>query len=338
MTQELTNSKWKDSSSKIIFEDPILCAQFLRGYVDVPILKDVQPEDIEDVTNRFVHMFTEERNSDVVKKVCRKEEDTPCYLISLIEHKSDVDYNVIMQVFRYMVFIWEDYEKEMEKKHPGISKTKGFKYPPILPIVFYDGVDKWTAATRLHDRVFLSDILGKYIPDYQCILVQLKNYSNGELKKKKDELSIIMLIDKLRSATEFAGISKEVNAKYLSDATLGTPEYLLGIMVQIVEVFLSRLNVPVDEVESFTGQIKERGMGELFKHFQGYDVQAVRKQVRKEEHDKTVEEDIKILVKAFRDVGVSKEMAKNQLMEKYCLEENVANEKIEMYWKEEIKK
>ena len=23
--------------------------------------------------------------------------------------------NVVMQVFRYMVFIWEDYEKEMEK-------------------------------------------------------------------------------------------------------------------------------------------------------------------------------------------------------------------------------
>ena len=204
--------------------------------------------------------------------------------------------------------------------------------------MFYDGVDKWTAATKLHDRIFLSDVLGKFIPEYQCILVQLKDYSNDELKKKKDELSIIMLIDKLRSAAEFANMSKEVGEEYVNDATLETPKYLLGIMAQIVEVFLSRLNVPADEVEAFTELIKERNMGELFKHFQGYDVQAVRKQVRKEEHDKTVEEDIKILVKAFRDVGVSKEMAKSQLMEKYCLEENVANEKIEMYWKEEIKK
>jgi hypothetical protein len=48
------------------------------------------------------------------------------FLFSLIEHKSDVDYNVVMQVFRYMVFIWEDYEKEMEKEHKGISKTKNF--------------------------------------------------------------------------------------------------------------------------------------------------------------------------------------------------------------------
>ena len=60
----------------------------------------------------------------------------PFYLISLIEHKSNVDYNVVMQVFRYMVFIWKDYKKEMEKQQPGISKTKNFRYPPLLPIVF----------------------------------------------------------------------------------------------------------------------------------------------------------------------------------------------------------
>lgn len=68
------NSKRKDSSAKMIFGDPVLCAQFLNGYVDIPMLKEVKPEDIEDVSNRYVHMFTEERNSDVVKKVCVKDE------------------------------------------------------------------------------------------------------------------------------------------------------------------------------------------------------------------------------------------------------------------------
>lgn len=103
--QQLDNSKPKDSSSKLIFDNPILCSRFFRDYVDIPMLKDVQPEDIEDVTHRFVHMFTEERNSDSVKKVHIKTNETPFYLISLIEHKSDVDYNVVMQVFRYMTFI-----------------------------------------------------------------------------------------------------------------------------------------------------------------------------------------------------------------------------------------
>ena len=106
---ELKNSKVKDSSSKIIFGDPVLCSQFLRGYTEIPLLKEVQPEDIEDVSERYVHMFTEERNSDVVKKVHLKNSEMPFYLVSLIEHKSKVDYNVVMQILRYMVFIWEDY-------------------------------------------------------------------------------------------------------------------------------------------------------------------------------------------------------------------------------------
>lgn len=86
------NMKYRDSSGKVIFEDPILCSQFLRNYVGIPMLKDVRPEDIENVTERYVHLFTEERNSDVVKKINLR--DNPFYLVSLIEHKSDVDYNV----------------------------------------------------------------------------------------------------------------------------------------------------------------------------------------------------------------------------------------------------
>ncbi|MCM1154978.1 MAG: Rpn family recombination-promoting nuclease/putative transposase [Roseburia sp.] len=81
--------------------------------------KDQTPEDIEDITTRYIHMFTDERDSDVVKRVHirnDKNNETPFYLVSLIEHKSHIDYNVVMQVFRYMAFIWEDYEKEMEQK------------------------------------------------------------------------------------------------------------------------------------------------------------------------------------------------------------------------------
>lgn len=55
------NSQIRDSSSKIIFGDSHLCSQFLHGYVNIPILKNVEPEDIEDVSNRYVHMFTEKK-------------------------------------------------------------------------------------------------------------------------------------------------------------------------------------------------------------------------------------------------------------------------------------
>lgn len=57
-------------------------------------------------------------------------------MIALIEHKSTVDYNVTMQLLRYMVYIWEDYEKEQEKLPEGyldgISKMSS---PDVLEVI-----------------------------------------------------------------------------------------------------------------------------------------------------------------------------------------------------------
>ena len=48
-----TAEKARDVSSKNVFDSPELYAQFLRDNVNIPILKNVRPEDIEDVTERY---------------------------------------------------------------------------------------------------------------------------------------------------------------------------------------------------------------------------------------------------------------------------------------------
>lgn len=252
----LINTKPKDSSAKLIFGDPILCAQFLRDYIDIPILKNVQPEDITDVTSRYVHMFTNERDSDVVKKIHIKDDESSFYLISLIEHKSNVDYNVVMQVLRYMAFIWEDYEKEMEMQSEGITKQKGFKYPPIIPIVFYDGDQNWTAATRLRDRIFLSDAFGDFIPDYRCLLMQLKDCSSEEIMEKNNELIIGTLLEIInvphKDAEEFKEKVKERKVAELF-------RYFKGLDVQT-------LRKEADERERKAHEdAYEEGIGKLIK-------------------------------------------------------------------------
>ena len=69
----LNNTRVKDNGAKLIFDDPVLCSQFLRGYVGIDILKEVQPDDIEDISDRFLPMWQEGRDSDSVKRVSLKE-------------------------------------------------------------------------------------------------------------------------------------------------------------------------------------------------------------------------------------------------------------------------
>ncbi|MCD7982083.1 MAG: Rpn family recombination-promoting nuclease/putative transposase [Clostridiales bacterium] len=125
LPQILTNTR--DINSKRIFQDPILCAQFLRDNIDIPELKNVRPEDIEDLTERYFVYLGKEFQSDTVKRIRLQNTDGTkpgqfFYLISLIEHKSSVDYNVAMQILKYMLCIWDDYGREQERIHPDITK------------------------------------------------------------------------------------------------------------------------------------------------------------------------------------------------------------------------
>lgn len=64
----INNPRLYDSSSKLIFGDNILCSQFPRDYANMEILKNIQQKD-ENPLN------------------------LPLYIVSLIEHKSKVEYN-----------------------------------------------------------------------------------------------------------------------------------------------------------------------------------------------------------------------------------------------------
>ena len=250
------NKKVKDSGARLIFGDPILCAQFLRGYTDIELLKDVQPEDIEDVTDRFISVWQEERDSDTVKKIHLKNQEDidTLYLITLIEHQTKVDYDMSFRILRYIVLILTDYAAEAEKKQAGCTALKGFRYPPVLPIVFYDGDRNWTAAKNFQERTALSDLLGEYIPNFQYLVVPLSRYSNQELIEK----------------------DAEIPDDYLEKISRDSPESLLKLIAKIIAAFLHRLNIPKEEIGDFTDQIERRDFTMLFEHFEAYDVQAER--------------------------------------------------------------
>lgn len=285
----ILNSKLHDSSSKVIFDEPILCAQFLRDYVeDIPYLKNVQPEDIEDVSERYVHLFAEERNSDRVKKVHIKN-GTPFFLVSLIEHKTKVEYNVTMQIFRYMVYIWETYERDEEKIKKGISRQKDFKYPPILPIVYYEGRQEWTVPLNFRSRIIEGDVFSKYIPDFQYYLVPLRKYRNQELLDKKDEISLVMLINRLQEMRDISSF-RSLPQEQLETVLKNTPDHIVDIIADMLLAFLLKSNVSADEAEEVVGKVREKNMGQLFADMEPIDIQAEQAKIRMQRQEIAAEQ------------------------------------------------
>lgn len=344
------NSQVRDSGSKTIFDDKILCSQFLRDYIDLPYLKDVQPEDIEDVSGQYVTMFAQERNSDRVKRVHIGGGKPPFFLVSLIEHKTKPDYNVCMQIFRYMVHIWNTYEKEAEQLDTGMSKRQGFLYPPILPVVYYEGPGEWNVPLDFKSRIRQGEAFGRYLPDFEYYLVPLREYSNEMLLEKRDEISLVLLINKLQTKEDVARF-RELPGDEIEAILKDTPPHLLNRIAEVLQAFLLKLNVPVEETEKLTDKVREKKMAELFADMEKMDIQEERRKTDMERKradeaqqlaaelqqqitkaQQQAELGVESLIEVCQGLGLSRDSVIQKLMDKNLLSREEALEKIEKYW------
>lgn len=372
---EVSKGQIRDLNSRTVFKEPILCAQFLRDYTGISLLKNVQPDDIEDVSEKYQAYLGIAFETDTVTKVRirGKEDAAPIFLVSLVEHKSQVDYDVAMQLLRYMVCIWTEYAKEMQKNNEGYKGTKTFKYPPILPIVYYEGNGAWTAELHLKDRIMLSKVFGDYIPDFTYKLVSNRDYSNEELLENRDEMSLLMTINKVQTPealTEFLNIQQEKIQEIIKNA----PHNIVEIITSVIWSLCMKMNVPQDEAKQCVEKVRECRMGYWFENVK-MDIQAERKEAeeaRKEAEmaqkdlemaqkdlemarkeveeihkeieeihkeieaisEERIEEKYETIINISREFDCSKETIVTKLMEKCNISRELAEEKLVRYWNE----
>lgn len=272
----------RDMNSKAIFENAVLCAQFLRDNLNHPLLKDVQPEDIEDMSERYYPYLGTEFSPDSVKKIRilgidrEKDGGGPPFMVSLIDHKSLVDYDVSMQLLRYMMCIWTEYRREKEAEKAGSTRRKGFRYPVIIPIVYYEGKAKWTAETHLQDRIRDGARHAKWIPDFEYEVVRIHDYSDGELLERGDEMSLVMLINKIQEAADLDNFIR-IPPERMSRILEGSPEQVVDTVVSVIESLCFKIGVSAEEREQCVRKVEARDMGYLFENMEKIDIQGERR-------------------------------------------------------------
>ena len=274
-----------DIQSKTIFKNPLLCSQFLRNYVNHPMVKNIRPEDIEDYTDRFLSYFGVEYDADTVKKIQIRDEKGKkfdFFLVSLIEHKTDVDYNVVVQLLKYMACIWAEYEKQFGADYKDQVKTKGFRYPPILPVVYHEGSDTWTAPMHLKERIFMHEIFEEYIPDFTYCLVDNHKFSNEELLERKDEMSLIMLLNKIQDEADLSEFLR-ISAEDINRIVKESPEAVIDIIVMVMQALCTKLNLSRQDTEECVRKVRSRDMGYLWANMKKIDVQEAQAQVKQAE-------------------------------------------------------
>jgi len=244
-----------DNSFKRIFDDHRLFVEFIRDFIKIDILDNIQPEDIEDISERFLPLFQESRDADTVKRINLKDE-TPLFVIAILEHESKVNYRSSFKMLQYICLVLDAWEKEADIKDLGSSQRKDFKYPPVLPIIFYDGRDRWTAERNFLNRTHLSNVFEKYIPKFEYELVNLNDYNEEEIMSFGDALSLLLLIDKIRG-NKGETLLHKLPEDYIEKLSLQIPESLVKLLIDVIQVLLNKSGYDRHEIEKYVGYVEK---------------------------------------------------------------------------------
>jgi len=132
------------------------------------LLKKALPEDIQEQLDldslrvekgSYVDEDQKKHFSDLIFSLNLKKGDL-AKVYCLLEHKSTPEVMVSLQVLRYMVLEWHNIVKQRE--------VVGQVLPPIIPIVVYQGHQRWNVGRDFHSIIdFPSDSFKVLVPNFE---------------------------------------------------------------------------------------------------------------------------------------------------------------------------
>ncbi|MDF2674931.1 MAG: transposase YhgA family protein [Clostridiales bacterium] len=247
-----------DKSYKDLFSNKETFLSLLQTFVNNSWGNQINKEDLVLVNKSYVLSDYEEMESDIVYKARLGREDVYFYI--LLEFQSIVDYRMPIRLLLYMIEIWREVLKNTESKK---FKRKSFKLPPIIPIVLYNGNNKWTAARSLKEVINHSQIFGENILDFQYELIDINSYNKVELYEKQNITSAIFLLDQNIDSIEFINRLKDVVTGF-NRLTLKEKDMLKHWLLNTVaeednfkENVEKIFNADIKEVEEMTSNISK---------------------------------------------------------------------------------
>ena len=179
-----------DVGYKHIFSHKGTFLELLRSFAKKEWTNLIKEEDLILVDKSYILSDFEEEESDILYKVNVNEEEVIFYV--LLEFQSKVDFQMPMRLLFYMTEVWRDVLKNTDKSE---VKRKSFKLPAIVPIVLYNGKNKWTAKTSFREILSGYELFEDNILNFNYMLFDINRYSDEELYNVSNLVSAVFLLD-----------------------------------------------------------------------------------------------------------------------------------------------
>lgn len=169
----------------------------------------------------------------------------------------------------------------MEQKQKGCTGRKNFRYPVIIPIIYYEGKANWTADRYLRGRIENSGEYLDWIPDFKYGVIRIHDYSNDELLKRGDEMSLIMMINKIQNASDLEDFI-HIPPGELDRIIRHSPGHVMDVIVKVMESLCFKIDATEEERTQCVQKVRARKMGYLFENMEHMSLQEERRKTEEQ--------------------------------------------------------
>jgi len=182
-----------DAAYKELFSHPRMVEDLLRGIVTGEWSDALDFTTLEKLPAEYVSDDLRRRQGDLLWRV--RFRDRWLYVLVLLEFQSTVDPNMALRLLVYTGLLYQDLIRR------GASEQDE-KLPPVLPIVFYNGRSRWTAALEVSDLIApVNEALARYQPSQCYALVDVGDYRDKDLPQR-NLVSALIALENSRSTAD----------------------------------------------------------------------------------------------------------------------------------------
>ncbi|MCI9144291.1 MAG: Rpn family recombination-promoting nuclease/putative transposase [Lachnospiraceae bacterium] len=190
---------------------------FLKKYVGDDWTKKLKVSDLSLCDTKMLEKDYQGREADLIYKA-HLPGDEDVFIFILQELQSSVDYTMIFRVLMYVV---NTLLKHFLNTPENVRESAKFRLPAMVPIIFYNGSENWTAVKSLKEYQNCGELFGDHVLNLKYYLIDLSELKENYILSTNTVLDNIMYCDKFRKRDELA---EAIRTSYKRIETLGAQE------------------------------------------------------------------------------------------------------------------
>ena len=209
-----------DKAYRALFETKDEFIYFLQKYIAKPWTEKINNDDLDQVDTSFVTDEFTDIDSDIIYKL-KLEDGKEIYFYVLLELQSEVNFSMPFRLLEYMSALL----RRVFYNAPENDRTrKGFRLPAVIPVIYYNGSDRWSAVRSFKEYTENYKEYSRNIIDFEYLICDLNRMDDedilpdefkGIISKAAD---CIFMLDKHRgSAEEFEGKLRKFQGRLSDD-------------------------------------------------------------------------------------------------------------------------